>query len=198
MDAIETIAETDGLTVKLYVDEDAQSPDSWDNLATFEHSSGYTFGETIGEPERGWNVYIRALTLIDGAAAVLPVRLSDYGSSGIRTHETTPDDANAVLFTTHKRINELWGESPEYHDREWATNALRGELEVWNQYLDGDVYGYKVTDETGEHVDSCWGFYGFEYAKEEAREALEACVSQRHERRKEVARGWAIAHGLGE
>ena len=43
-----------------------------------------------------------------------------------------------------------------------------GMVETWNQYLSGDVWGYTIEDGEGDHVDSCWGFYGFEYAKEEA------------------------------
>jgi hypothetical protein len=31
------------------------------------------------------------------------------------------------------------------------------DLAAWEQ---GEVYGFVVTDSRGEHVDSCWGFYG--------------------------------------
>jgi hypothetical protein len=45
-------------------------------------------------------------------------------------------------------------------------------IDEWNQYLSGDVYGYVIADGNGEHVDSCWGFFGFDYAKTEARNAV--------------------------
>lgn len=45
-----------------------------------------------------------------------------------------------------------------------------GMVEEWNQYLSGDVWGFTVEDGDGNHIDSCWGFYGFDYCKTEALE----------------------------
>ena len=180
VDAIETI-EKDGWTVSLYGDNDPMSPDEWDRLGTFEHGLDYTFGSPQSGDwdrfgDRTWDVYARALSIFgDDVAAALPVYVADYGSSGLRAWETA-DGANAVLYTTHKRLTELCGDEAEYHSKEWATEALREELKTWSQYLEGDVYGYVVTRPDGEHDDSCWGFYGLEYATQEAKEALDACI----------------------
>jgi len=38
--------------------------------------------------------------------------------------------------------------------------VLDGEVEVFGQYLNGEVYGYTVVDSDGEELDSCWGYYG--------------------------------------
>jgi hypothetical protein len=54
-----------------------------------------------------------------------------------------------------------------------AISVLRAELEVYNQFLTGDVYGYSIEDPNGEHVDSLWGLYGLDYATSEANTALE-------------------------
>jgi hypothetical protein len=48
--------------------------------------------------------------------------------------------------------------------KEWKTSKkarkyAEGQIETWNDYLSGNVYGFQVTFE-GEDVDSCWGFYG--------------------------------------
>jgi hypothetical protein len=46
---------------------------------------------------------------------------------------------------------------------------LRNEVETYDQYLTGDVYGFRITDEeTEEEMDSCWGFFGEKYCMEEA------------------------------
>lgn len=47
----------------------------------------------------------------------------------------------------------------------------QGMIDEWNQYLSGDVWGYKIKA-GDEDIDSCWGFYGLEYCKEEARLAV--------------------------
>ncbi len=49
-------------------------------------------------------------------------------------------------------------------DREQAAKNLKAEIEEYGAYRSGDAYGYVVTDlQTDEH-DSCWGFFGIEWA----------------------------------
>ena len=43
---------------------------------------------------------------------------------------------------------------------EAADKVIEAEVEVFDQYLRGDVYGFRVLDKEGEEEDSCWGFYG--------------------------------------
>ena len=53
-----------------------------------------------------------------------------------------------------------------------ARKAALCKVNEWNQYLSGDVWGFIIEDETGEQVDSCWGFYGREYCEQETKAAL--------------------------
>ena len=53
--------------------------------------------------------------------------------------------------------------------------AAKGIVEELNQYLNGDVWGYVVETPDGEHLDSCWGFYGKENCEEEGKAALKSC-----------------------
>jgi hypothetical protein len=178
MEAIETI-EKDGWTVRVYQDVDAMSPDDWDNLATFSHTTDYSFGESLGRrsyDDRRDGAYVRALAIFgDDVAGVLPVRIDEHGPQ-VSVYETSPDNANGVLYTTHKRVTELCGDQPEYHARGWVEEALRGELAVWRQYLEGDVWGYSVEGPSGEQGDSLWGMYGLDYATKEAGEALDDAI----------------------
>jgi hypothetical protein len=66
---------------------------------------------------------------------------------------------------------------------------LSGELAEWRAYFDGEIYGVTVerhrtgavtwddgtpdSIETWEPVESCWGFFGSEYAESEARRMLD-------------------------
>lgn len=38
--------------------------------------------------------------------------------------------------------------------------AADGLVSSWNAYLSGDIWGYTVTDEAGDVVESCWGYVG--------------------------------------
>lgn len=39
---------------------------------------------------------------------------------------------------------------------------LKGEIETFNQYANGEVYGFRTYDDEGNDDDSCYGFYGDE------------------------------------
>lgn len=82
-------------------------------------------------------------------------------------------------------VNSDWAK--EYHPGktqvEIAREMMRGEVKEYDQFLTGDVYGYVIDHpETCEHCkhtenpvdESCWGFFGEEYAKEEAKRVLES------------------------
>jgi hypothetical protein len=45
---------------------------------------------------------------------------------------------------------------------------MAGEVETYSQWANGEVYGYDVQDKEGNSLDSCWGFYGIDYCREEA------------------------------
>lgn len=59
--------------------------------------------------------------------------------------------------------------------RKSARKIAQGKVDEWNQFLSGDVWGYVIEDDEGNHIDSCWGFYGEKYAREEAESALKYC-----------------------
>jgi hypothetical protein len=46
-----------------------------------------------------------------------------------------------------------------------AERILLAEVEQYDLYLRGEVYGFEITDESGEVVDSCYGFYGDDHNK---------------------------------
>lgn len=112
-------------------------------------------------------------------AIVLPLYLYDH--SGITMNTTgfsCPWDSGQVgwIYITREKVRK------EYHYKriskkliERVTGYLINEVKEYDQYLTGDVYGYRITeinpddpDEEGEEVDSCWGYYGEEYCMSEA------------------------------
>ena len=82
------------------------------------------------------------------------------------------------IYVTKKTIFEECSDITEENWKERADKYLEGEMETYDQYLTGDVYGYRLTKkvtiydicphcgevikecENEEEVDSCWGFYG--------------------------------------
>ncbi len=79
-----------------------------------------------------------------------------------------------------RKLRELYGaDKTEEQLRGLGKELLDQELEVYDQYLQGDVWGYVIEDADGVEVDSCWGHFGLQYAKDSANEAVEALVESR-------------------
>lgn len=63
---------------------------------------------------------------------------------------------------------------------ERAEKILRAEVEEYDSYLTGQVYGFIIEDENGEQLDSCWGFVGdYKYCLEDARRSADYYVEQK-------------------
>ena len=66
-------------------------------------------------------------------------------------------------------------------DREQYIRMLEGQVETYNQYIMGEVYGYIVNapDDDGWVGDSCWGYYGdSDYCISEAKEAIDSRIDE--------------------
>lgn len=65
---------------------------------------------------------------------------------------------------------------------------LLAEVEEYDTYLRGDIYGYVTFDAEDEQTDdSCWGLLGWEYAQEAANEALDNAVASQAKENRERA-----------
>lgn len=85
------------------------------------------------------------------------------------------------IFATRETILKEWGHGKRKRVtkkmREDAEACLRAEVSTYDDYLTGQCFGYVVEDEDGCHIDSCWGIYGVDYCREEAKSAAE-CASE--------------------
>ena len=71
--------------------------------------------------------------------------------------------------------------------RRKAFKLLEGEVETFDNYLTGSVYGYVVT-ETG---DSCWGFFGdTKYMIEEAKGGIDYHIKRERTKHIEQVKAW--------
>lgn len=107
----------------------------------------------------GFDVFDRWLRIFHGGSAI---SWSSYGYT----------DYVYVAYDT-RAMRESWGCTGE------ALETSEPDMIEWRSYVEGEVYGIDVEracsfDEDGEpdgwesEDHSCWGFYGEEYAKEEA------------------------------
>lgn len=64
--------------------------------------------------------------------------------------------------------------------KEDITNALTMEIDVYSHYLNGEVYGFAIHegDKDSDVVDACYGFFYLDECREQAKEMVDALVSQ--------------------
>lgn len=102
----------------------------------------------------------------------LPLYLYDH--SGITMNTTGFScrwDSGQVgyIYLTRATILEEWGWKVLTKKRiTFLEKYMRDEVETYDKYLTGDVYGY-IVEEDGEEIESCWGFFGEEYCEAEAK-----------------------------
>ena len=61
---------------------------------------------------------------------------------------------------------------------------MDAEVKEYDDYLTGNCWGFIVEDESGEHLESCWGFLGdSDYCTEEMRSSAKNLVNAK---RKEI------------
>lgn len=191
-EAVETI-QKDGFTARLFYDEDPQSPKDWDQLGRLVTWHRRCCFDQDGQKEFGSPQEFLEQAKAEGWV-YLPVAMIDHSGIhlwvGSKPHFTDSAgwDSGQVgfIYATKESIEKIG--TP----RRLVKEVLEQEVETWDQYVSGDVYGVVVTDPEGNELESCWGFYGFDYAKGEMKGMLDAVVAGEAEEGRKIARMEAL------
>lgn len=185
-------------SVKIYQDECYESPREWNNLGHMVcwHRK-YDLGDkhNISVPE--FMEEIKPKTLV-----CLPLFLMDHSGITMKTSSETfrmCDSAGwdwgqvGFIYVMKEEVEKEFGKNPPNGKREWTIKKIKeileNEVEVYAQYLTGDVYGWVSEDEDGKHYASCWGYYGsskenLEFMFEEGKDAAEYYITKEKEYQK--------------
>jgi len=177
--------ETTGVTLKICYDTDTESPRDWDNLGKmicwhrrydlgdkhnfsepreFLEEMAFSLARNIEWSEIQEKTNDQLMDIIKQHAIILPLYLYDHGGITMNTTGfSCPWDSGQVGWiycTKEDFIKETGYTEKELFEEGKAEALLKGEVETYDQYLTGDVYGFVLEDEDGNQIDSCWGFYG--------------------------------------
>lgn len=162
----ETIQLENNVRAEIYHDDDCQeSPRDWDNLGTMVcWHRDYDLGDEndFDNPTefKEW--------LKDNPAIVLPLFLYDHSGISMSTSREYPfncpwdsGQVGYIYLTLERARKEYSCKRISKQLRNRIVSYLKGEVKTYNQYLTGDIYGFKtVCNECETEIDSCWGFYG--------------------------------------
>jgi len=146
------------MKLRIIQDSTPQSPRDWDNLGTIVYwHRNYKLGDEYVDPYDEVNIDF-------DKTVYLPVYLYDHSGLTINTTGfSCPWDSGQVgyIYVDKTKLQKEYGWKRVSQSREkMIEEYLRGEIETFDQFLRGDIYGYILEDEDGNEVDSCWGFFG--------------------------------------
>ncbi len=157
-------------TLKVWRDDgNGESPREWNNMGTMVcFHQRYRLGDKHEYDARdynGWDDFGNTLLETDyPGGVILPLYLYDH--SGITMNTTgfscTWDSGQVgfIIASAEKIRENFMAKRITKKVRERALALLVSEVNVYDQYIRGEVYGYTITDDDGSHIDSCGGFYG--------------------------------------
>lgn len=160
---------------QIMIDEDPPNPREWDNLGTMvcwhpEYNLGDT-GRRDNIPD--WDKVLS-----------LPLYLYDHSGISMSTRYTYPYndpwDAGQVgmIYVELDKVREEYGWERLTHQRmERIYQYLRNEVEVYDAYLRGYVWGY-VLYQDDEVLESSWGYFDRKDCEENAQAELDAYLAE--------------------
>jgi hypothetical protein len=171
------------MTYTLEIEQDPEPCNprtEWDNLTTFVcFHKRYELGDRHDyrtEDYQGWAEMSLDIAAREKTAAIEPVFLMDHSGLAVSTASfSCPWDSGQVgwaYITREKVLEEFGGKILTKKRGDKAHEIILGEVETYNRYLQGDVWGFVIKDEDGEIVDSCWGFFDVDYCRQEGEAAL--------------------------
>ena len=150
-------------------DEGADNPRSWDNVTTMVCGHRrYSLGDSTKYKTDDYNSWADMREAIEAENDVLiikPLYLHDHGGTNISTSPFGCRwDSGQVgwVYITRDQWQSIMQSDPT---PETLDSVLEAEVKTYDQYITGDVYHYKLTDDQDRFIDSCSGFYGVDPIK---------------------------------
>lgn len=184
---METKIDKGKFRVRIIQDEFPENPrTSWDNISTLlcAHRK-YTLGDKDAPKHLiaqcgSWDEVGRALYEEEKAVAVLPVYMYDHSYITVSTRPfNCPWDSGqlGLIYITREKLRKMghgWRNITKKR-KETLIEWLENDIQIYDQYLRGDVYGYVVEKkivysaeghpdiDEWEIIDSCFGYYGEDF-----------------------------------
>lgn len=153
-----------GLVIKIYQDDDCESPTAWGDNNVF--LCAYHRDFWIEAPSDKFKDRIFTKDEVIEIAQknykhkdyfVFPIEAYIHGgvSLALSTEGNFPDRQFDV-----SQIGAIFIKKTEFKTKDKARHCAIGLINTWNDYLSSNVFGYIIEDNQGNHLESCWSFYG--------------------------------------
>lgn len=177
MTPIKTI-EYKGHNIEIFYDEDSMNPRDDDNLGTMIcFHDRYSLGDKNDYNSNdyySWKYLEDNIIKNEDVVVILPLYLLDHSGITISTipfNDRWDSGQVGFIFISKEKCREEYGwKNITEKRKDKVTRYLKGEVEIYDQYLRGEIYGYGYETES-EGKFSCWGFFGDEGKEQMIKEA---------------------------
>lgn len=187
----ETI-EHKGYTIQTYIEDctfDPREDDNFGTMACFHNR--YSLGDKVefnSDMFEGWDEMEDYIRKELKAVIILPLYLYDHSGVSIKVgsfvgkaiHAEWDSGQIGFTYATKEDIRKNWiVKNVSKKLLKKAEEVLKGEVEHYDQYIRGNVYGFSIEDTDGNNVGGCGGYIGEDYYDamvNEAKQEVDAIV----------------------
>ena len=169
---MKNIIENEKYKLEIFDDLNPCSPREFDNLGTMVcFHRRYNLGdetELKSSDFSSWEELENYLYKEENALIAIPVFMYDHSGLWINTTGfSCPWDSGQVgyIYVSKEKVRREYScKRISKKLKEMIREILCSEVDLYNDYLSGNVYGFTLTDkENAEEIDSSCGFYGTDY-----------------------------------
>lgn len=187
-----------GYDINIYYDTSPESPREWDNLGTFYTSHRRYRPEKEFDEHFQWEEvfdrYGDFSDLFEKRYIALKIYLYDHSAQTISSSPfSCPWDSElfGIVAVSVEKVKKEYGWKVLTRARRRKIEEyLQGEIDTYDNYLRGEVYGYRITpaDDKDDVLESCWGYFGdsgLGQLKDECRDMIDHLISEKERREHE-------------
>lgn len=165
-----------GYTIKIQQDDIAKNPREWDNLGVMVCSHRrYDLGDKDSVSNinfdnfNSWEEVENFLYQECNASIVLPLWLYDHSGLSLKVfphgyHGGWDCGQVGFIYITKETLKKEYSvKRITKKIKERVKKVLLGEVETYSYFINGNVYYYSIEDSEGLNIDSCGGFYGWDF-----------------------------------
>ena len=176
MDVVNKIELKDQKVLEIVVDEDPLNPREDDNFTTMLcFHNGYSLGDKHQfnqDDYSSWDELYDAIIKEERPLVIKELHMYDHSGIAISTEPFSCRwDSGQIgyVWISQNHIDsigcnikdtETW---QDYIKR--LENYLDSEVNTYNDYVQGNTYGFRILNHNGDVIDSCYGFYGDDFSK---------------------------------
>ena len=179
----EDITEYRGYTIEIFQDCESNPREDFDELGTM---VCFHNRHNLGDKHKFTTKTIQQLVKRKDVLS-LPLYLLDHSGLTMRTKPFQCKwDSGQVgfIFVTKEEVRKEFGVkrvSPNL--RAHIVWLLKKEVEMYDHFLTGDIYGFIIKDGSGNPVDACHGYYGYNHEQSglmgSAKAAIDYCIADK-------------------